>query len=72
MHGAAGPRGQGRHLPGQHWRRRRRRRSRRRRVRRGRGRRSRYVFTFTFRAFSRRFYPKQLTIRAFVIRKRNN
>ena len=29
-------------------------------------------FTFKFRAFSRRFYPKRLTIRTFVRRKRNN
>ena len=27
-----------------------------------------YTFTFTFRAFSRHFYPKQLTISTFVIR----
>ena len=29
------------------------------------------MFTFTFRAFSRLFYPKRLTITAFVRRKRN-
>ena len=28
------------------------------------------TFTFTFRAFSRRFYPKWLTVRTFVRRKR--
>ena len=31
-----------------------------------------FTFTFTFRAFSRRFYPKLLTISTFVRRKRNN
>jgi hypothetical protein len=30
------------------------------------------LLTFTFRAFSRCFYPKRLTIRTFVRRKRNN
>jgi hypothetical protein len=29
-------------------------------------------FTFSFRAFSRRFYPKRLTISPLVFRKRNN
>ena len=31
-----------------------------------------YTFTFTFRAFSKRFYPKQHTISTFVRRRRNN
>ena len=31
-----------------------------------------FLFSFTFRAFSRRFYPKKLTIITFVRRKRNN
>ena len=30
------------------------------------------TFTFIFRAINRLFYPKQLTIRPFVRRKRNN
>ena len=30
------------------------------------------IFTFTFRAFSRRFYPKRLTISIFLRRKKND
>ena len=32
----------------------------------------RFTFTFIFRAFGKRFYPKRLTIRTLVIRRRNN